>query len=281
MNLGPYEHYAAIGTEKATQRWGSWMIFLVVGFLLAGMIGAGLVTRQLQYGLAGAVVGGLLGYAIFRLIVYNSAKRSADELYTFDWCSARGMTHRRDGVFPPDAPYASSGDEREAEDIFEGTWNGYETLFYNFTYTVRARGKDQSDEHHEFRIMRMRGATLPIARLTIHQRSAANRFKWVDKLQGAFTPERPVSLESAEFNAKFDLTIDDDADDIWIRRIFDPATIADLVSGDFTIPDLRYYNGCWWLVERGHFEISELEQWVPRQALVARAADHLSRVQSL
>lgn len=279
MSLAPYSQYAATGTAKANAKWGGSMKFIVIGCTLLALVAGYAAASKVAHAAVGAVIGALVGYGCFRAIVYFSAKSQADELYTFDWCAARGMSHRDDGAFPPDAPYASSGDKREAKDIFEGEWNGYSTLFYNFTYTERGRGKDDSDTDYDYRIMRLTGRTLPISRLTIHQRIAVNRFKWVDKLQGALTPERPISLESADFNAKFDLTIDDGADEIWIRRIFDPATIAALVSGSFTIPDLKYYGGAWWVVESGHFQISELEQWPPKQQLVAAAADHLSRVQ--
>jgi len=281
MTLQPYEHYAAIGSANAYKRWGGWMKFLVGGLsVLGGVIGYA-TLKNVGAPLAGVVVGGLIGYGIYRLIVYLSAKSSADDLYSFEWCAARGMRNRKDGVFPTDAPYARSGDSREAEDIYEGHWNGLDTLFYNFTYVVRGRGKDDTDDYYRYKIMRLRGVTLPIARLTIHQRSFGNRFEWVDKLQGKLTPERPVSLESADFNAKFDLTIDDAADDIWIRRIFDPSTIQTLVDGSFTIPDLKYYNGAWWFVETNHFATRDLEQWVTKQKIAADAIAHLARVQEL
>jgi hypothetical protein len=228
----------------------------------------------------GAFIGGAIGYGIFRAVVYSSAASTADDLYSFDWAKERGMQWLRDDRYPNNAPYANSGDRRKATDAFEGTLNGLDTFFYNFTYTDEGSG-DDSDTDYDFKIMRLTGRELPIRRLTMHQRSMLNKFKWVDSLQGQLTSEKPVSLESAVFNDKFDLTIDDKADEIWIRRIFDPATIAMLADGQFTIPDVKYYDRAWWFVDKGHFRIEDLEGWIPKQKLAADAVELLSRVQSL
>jgi hypothetical protein len=212
--------------------------------------------------------------------VYSSAASTADDLYSAQWCIERGATARGDDYFPNNAPYAKSGDRRKATDAFEGNWNGLDALFYNFTYTDEGSG-DDSDTDYDFQILRLTGRELPIRRLTIHQRHFLNKFKWVDALQAQLTPERPVSLESAVFNEKWDLTVDDGADEIWIRRIFDPATIAALVDGQFTLPDVQYYDRSWWFVDKGHFKIEDLEAWLPKQKLAANAVELLSRVQSL
>ncbi len=280
MSLQPFEHYAQAASNEADARWDSRMKFFAIGFALAGVSVGILALGQIGYAVLGALVGAVIGYGIFRAVVYASASASADQLYRTDWCAERGMRFIGDDFFPPDAPYANSGDKQKATDAYEGEWNGFATLFYNFTYTEEG-GSDDPDTDYDFQIMRLTGRELPIARLTIHQRSFINRFKWADSLQAKLTKEKSISLESADFNEKFDLTIDDDADEIWIRRIFDPATIQSLIDGSFTIPDVRYYNHAWWFVYDGHFKTRELEDWIPRQKLAADAALHLSRVQTL
>lgn len=281
MTLQPFEHYARQATADTNKRWEKSLKFFVIGFGALGVIvGYLLFPDELLPRLIGAFAGALVGYAIFRGVVYSTASGNANSLYRFDWCQARGMTFLGADHFPNDAPHADDGYKRRASDAYSGSWNGLETLFYNFTYTTRG-GNDKPDVDHDFQIMRLTGRELPIARLTIHQRGALNKFAWADKLQGAFTPERPVSLESVAFNKKFDLTIDDRADEIWIRRIFDPSTIQELVDGQFTIPDLKYYNRAWWFVWDGHFATRELENWVERQRIAASAVEKLSRVQSL
>lgn len=280
MSLQPYEHYANLGTADANRRWEARMKWFVIVLALVG-IGIGFaVGKSIGVPVLGAFAGAALGYGIFRLAVYSSAKSTADDLYRVDWCQDRGMSYIGDDFFPQNAPYARSGDKQKATDAYEGQWNGLNTLFYNFTYTEKG-GSDDPDTDYDFRIMRLTGRELPILRLTIHQRSALNRFKWVDSLQGKLTKEKPISLESVAFNEKFDLTIDDGADEIWIRRIFDPATIQSLVDGSFTIPDVKYYDAAWWFVERGHFATRDLDEWIPKQKLAANAVELLSRVQDL
>lgn len=280
MGLEPYAHYAEIGSNSAYERWNPRMKFFV-GF--AAVLGVGIaiaIAKQIQYPVLGAFVGAAVGYGIFRVIVYASASNTADELYRADWCRERGMTYIGDGEYPHNAPYAQRGDKREATDAFEGDWNGLHTLFYNFTYTEKG-DSDDPDTDYDFKIMRLTGRELPIERLTIHQRGFMNKSKFFDSIQGKFTKEKPVSLESVEFNEKWDLTIADNADEVWIRRIFDPATIAALNDGSFTIPDVQYYGNAWWFVEKEHFKIEDLEVWVPKQKLAANAVELLSRVQTL
>jgi hypothetical protein len=280
MALQPYDHYAEIGTRSANERWNPRMKFFVGVLALIGIGVALAIAREIQYPVLGAFVGGAIGYGIFRVVVYTSASSTADDLYSADWCAERGMRSLGDDSFPNNAPYAKSGDRREATDAFEGEWNGLQTLFYNFTYTDEGSG-DDADTDYDFKIMRLTGRELPIRRLTIHQRGMLNKFKFVDSIQSALTNEKSISLESAAFNEKWDLTIDDNADEIWIRRIFDPATITALNDGRFTIPDVQYYDRAWWFVEKEHFQIEELEIWPAKQKLAADAVELLSRVQTL
>ncbi|MGK2878480.1 MAG: hypothetical protein ACSLFF_07890 [Solirubrobacterales bacterium] len=280
MALKPYSHYAEAGTTAAYERWNSKMKFFVAGLAILGIGVALLIARSIEFPVFGAIAGGLFGYLVFRLVVRSSAAASADQAYSADWCKERGMRSLGDDTFPNNAPYAKSGDKREATDAFEGEWNGLQTLFYNFTYTDEGSG-DDSDTDYDFKIMRLTGRELPIRQLTIHQRGFMNTFKFVDSIQEALTSEKSVSLESGEFNEKWDLTIDDGADEIWIRRIFDPATIAALNDGHFTIPDVKYYDRAWWFVEKEHFSIDELETWPGKQKLAADAVELLSRVQTL
>lgn len=280
MSLQPYEHYVGLGNQAADRRWGARLKFFLIGFTFVGAAVGLIAGGNLSYPIVGAILGALLGYAVFRFVLYTSASLTADDLYRSDWCAERGMTYREEFAFPPDAPYANSGDKRKATDAFEGEWNGLRTLFYNFTYTDEG-DSDDPDTNYDFKIMRLQGSDLPIDRLTIHRRSGLNRFAWADKLQGAMTKERPVSLESVAFNEQFDLTIDDAADEIWIRRTFDPATIQAAVDGSAQIPDLKYALGSWWFVEKEHFEIRDLEQWPTKQQTAANAVQLLSRIQTL
>jgi hypothetical protein len=280
MALEPYAFYADEGNRTAAERWNPRLKFFVSIAVLLGVAIAFIATKQIGLVIFGAFIGGFAGYGIFRAVVYGSASNTADDLYARAWSRERGMTYIGDGEFPMNAPYAKSGDRRKATDAFEGEWNGLQTFFYNFTYTDEGSG-DDSDTDYDFKIMRLTGRELPIESLTMHQRGFLNKFQFVDNLQAKFTGQKSISLESVAFNEKWDLTIADSADEIWIRRIFDPATIAMLNAGAFTIPDVQYYGNAWWFVEKEHFSIEDLESWVPKQKIAADAVELLSRVQSL
>lgn len=282
MTLQPYEHYEQLGDTAAYGRWNARMKWIVIACAVIGVVVGVISSAGTGAPVIGLAVGAVVGYGVFRAIVYTSSASTADDLYRTDWCRERGMQYLGEGVLPPDSPLASKGDERKSTDAFQGTWNGLETLIYNFTYTeVTHDSKGRHETNYNFKIMRLKGRDLPIELLTFHRRGALDRFKWADDLQGALGPERPVSLESADFNEHFDLTIADGADDIWIRRIFDPQTIEGLVQGSITIPDLRYYFGGWWFIERNHFRTRDLDEWVAKQQVASSAVELLSRVQTL
>ena len=285
MPLAPYEEYEKRAGDQAEAKYKRWLIPLAVIF---GLIGAGIGgvaggASRLTGIVVGVVVGLLLGALIHRLIVHFSASSSAAAAYTADWCTENGCKNLGDDFSPSNGPYHNSGHRRKATDAIEGQFGELDTLFYNFSYWTESTDSDgnTTETEHPYRIMMLTGKSLPIARLSYSTRGFMDRFRTLDKLQGALTPERPIELESVEFNKKFDLTIDDKADDIWIRRIFDPATIQACVDGQINIPNLRYYDAAWWLIEDKHYKAKELDTLKPWQARAAVAVDHLSRVQDL
>ncbi|MGB0871851.1 MAG: hypothetical protein ACPGWS_09355 [Solirubrobacterales bacterium] len=280
-----YDEYKRLADAEAYAKHKKWLPILGV---LLGIIGVAIgvgVSPQSQGlgGFAGLVIGFVVAFVIYRVILHSSSQASADKMYTADWCAEHALTDRGDDYSPPNGPYANSGKRQKSYRAIEGELNGLTTLFYNFSYWTESTDSDgnSTETEHPYKIMRLMGTTLPIDRLSIAKRGFMNRFAAIDKLQGKLTPERPIQLESVEFNKLFDLTIDDHADDIWIRRIFDPATISAAVAGQFEIPDLRYYDGAWWLIEDKHCRARDLDTLLPWQATAATAIAHLARVQNL
>lgn len=265
----------------AEARFARWQKWLVIGLAIAGAAVGGFAGKELAYVFIGLVIGALLGGMLHKVLVHSSATSAADKAYLHAWCAHHGLRPSA-ATAPGNAPYAKSGHRQRTFMAIEGERAGLQLLFYNFSYwTKSGSGKDQSETEHRHRILRLTGVQLPITRLTIHERGFMNRFATIDKLQGAVTRERPISLESVAFNEKYDLTIDDTADEIWIRRIFDPATIAAVINGQLHIPDLRYYDGAWWLVEDAHLDEPHLDVVLNWHAEAAAAIEHLSRVQTL
>jgi hypothetical protein len=281
MALAPYSEFEAAADAEAKAKYKRWLIPLVIVFAIVGAIGGELASKIV--GAAVGIVAGLaLGWLIHWMIVHFSAGSAAANKYTLAWCAENGCQFLGDGQSPPNGPHHNSGVRRQATDAIEGKFGNYDTLFYNFSYWTESTDSDgnTTETEHPLRVMRLTGKTIPIAQLTWAKRGAMH-FRVFDKIQGAVTSERPVELESVEFNKMFDLAIDDKADDIWIRRIFDPATIQACVDGTIQIPNLSYYDDAWWLEEDKHFKAKELDTLKPWQAKAAVAIDHLSRVQDL
>lgn len=280
-----YDEYDALADAEAYAKHKKWMPWLCGGVgLIGGVIGY--VASEADKPIAAALgfaIGGIVGYGIYRLILHFSAQAAAEAHYSKDWCAHHGLQLLGDGVSPSNGPYASSGHKQKAWRAIEGPMNGLQMLTYNFSYWTKSTDSDgnSSETEHPYRIMRISGLELPIDRLTIHERGFMNRFELFDKIQATVTPERPIKLESVDFNNKYDLTISDNADDIWIRRIFDPATIAASLAGTIHIPDLKYYDGAWWLVESGHLKVKELDKLLTWNAETVPAIQHLARVQNL
>jgi hypothetical protein len=278
--LKPHAQFSAEAKAEAEARFARWMKWLVIGGALVGGAIGGFGYKELLGVIIGAVIGALLGGLIHRILVHTNAASAADQAYLKAWCAHHGMTVM--GASPANGPYADSGHRQRTGIAVQGPLGGMNTLFYNFSYwTKSGSGKNESETEHQFKIMRLTGVELPIARLTIHERGFLNRFSAIDKLQGAMTAERPISLESVAFNEKYDLTISDDADEIWIRRIFDPATIAAVIEGRMHIPDLRYYDRAWWWIEPDHLDVAALDMILKWQADAAEAVRHLARVPNL
>lgn len=285
MTLRPYAEYDKEADAEALVKHKKWKPILAVGLgAIGGVVGVAVSPRSQGPGaVVGLVAGAVIGYLVYRLILHTSAKSAADQRYTTDWCAHHGMSLLGDDVSPPNGPYANSGIRQRSYRAIEGPLGGVHTLAYNFSYWTRttdSKGNTRETEH-PYNVMRITGIDLPIGRLTIHERGLLNRFEVFDKLQAKMSPERPIKLESVDFNEKYDLTISDDADDIWIRRIFDPATITASLSGQIHIPDLQYYDRAWWFIESGHLGAAELDKLVSWNAEVVPAIQHLARVPNL
>lgn len=280
MSPGPYDEYVTRARAQSKRDYQRWLLPLILlCAAIGGAIGFFAGDRRaaaIAIGVAaGAVAGALLHFAI-RM---TDASGDAARLYTQDWCTENGC--RVIGQFSPaNGPHAESGHRRRSSDAIEGNLNGLPTVIYNFSYWTRSTDSKghSSESEHPYKILCIHGPPLPVPSMSFGERSAMNRLRLFDKLDAAFTNQRGVELESIEFNKRFDLEIHDKADDVWVRRVFDPATIDALVSGSLSVPDLRYYDQTFWLVENGHYKPRELDEMKAWQTRAAAAIRHLARI---
>lgn len=276
-----FAEYQAVASSEAKKELRTVVWPLIgAGGLIGAFAGTAANSNSQSSGVAlGAFIGLVAGIPIaFILRTAIGAKKSsvlARQNYVQDWCKENGFIYHGDVNEPYGGPVLRQFEYATATDMVEGRVGGMTSLIYNLTYGDSGNGSPAY-----YRVMRLTGKKLPIAKLSWTTRGL-DSIRSVDIAKGAVRGERLVSLESVEFNDRFNLMVDDKADDVWLRRIFDPATIEACTNGTLRIPDLRYYDESWWLVEHGRFEPDDIDYLKEWQARAAAIIDRLSRVQDL
>jgi hypothetical protein len=284
MTPAPYEQFEQQAEAAARARYGKAQVpMFVVGVGAGALIGA-LVAKneKVGSGLAGAAIGALLGIGLYFLLVTIKKQADAAANYTAAWCAEHGWHVLGDGHEVHNGPHASKGHNPKWRDALAGNVDGIDVLLYNFSYyTTESTGKSSHEEEHPFRILRLTGPPLPVQTLSFTHRGMLGKIGLFDSLDSTFTQQRVIDLESVDFNEKFKLEVHDTADEIWIRRVFDPQTIDALVRGDLRFPNIHYWDGCFWLWESDHYEARQLDEMLVWELWGAEAIQHLARVPSL
>ncbi|MBI5310854.1 MAG: hypothetical protein HZB14_07515 [Actinobacteria bacterium] len=276
----PYQQYLDEAREASDRKYKKWLIpLMLLGAAIGAAIGGGFSDGRLDAIVAGVAGGGMVGLAVQYIIRRTTASENAEDAFRADWCSEHGCVVI-ETFEPANGPYANSGHRQRSSDAIHGPMNGLNTVLYNFSYWTKQQNSKggSSETEHPYKIFCIEGPRLPIASMSFGRRDVFNRLRVFDKIDAAVSSQRGVELESIDFNKTFDLEIHDHADDIWIRRVFDPPTIDALVRGTFEIPDIRYYDNVFWLVESGHYDAPELDKMLDWQGRAARAIAHLARV---
>lgn len=282
-----YEKYGSAGAEPGRQRrlhsevkWGAVLgtgAAAYICFRAGAPEGAGVVLA-----VAGAAIGAIAGYVSGRHGQRRMSESTAEMLYATDWARAHGLVYRESLTPPRGAPYAHSGSLQIAKNEIRGEMSGLLVRLYNLSYVDENEILGESDPiTRRFNVMQLTGPGLPLERMSLLRTGAAAELMWKEELRGSFAPELTVSLESVEFNNLFDLKIGTAADEVAIRQIFDPATIDRILKNQVTFPNLIFSSGSWWLIEKEHYSLRQLDAWLPKQKLAADAVKLLSRVQSL
>lgn len=283
MTPAPYEQFEREAAEAAKARYRKALVPLVVVGAIAGTaIGAMLASEaRVLSALVGGGVGALAGLIVHYILVKSKTDSDAEAAYTQAWCAEHGFSVLGEYKVP-NGPHADDGHNPQWSDAVEGMVGAIDALFYNFSYwTTQSTGKTTSEVEHPFRIIRLSGPRLPIASLSFAERGAFGSIGLFDDLESKLTKQRVIELESVDFNEKFKLEVDDTADEIWIRRVFDPTTIDALVTGKLRFPEIQYYDECFWLVKPDHFKARELDEMLAWQAEAAVAIAQLARVPNL
>lgn len=250
------ESYATVSARCQREAEAEWESKIIRNSAIAAVIlGAGFwwVSGRSGIGALGAVLGLLMGYQSSILSRDRDAAATADSGFIASWCALHGMEYLGRDYKATDSPRPRRGLPTNIYFALSGRLNGRDTVIFNSNLPGQV-------ENSAFGIIRITAPKLPLGSLSIGARGAVIQSDLIDNVERQFSTERPVSLESAAFNRRFDLTVHKTADEIVVRQIFDPATIHALVELDGTTPKLLFKDQIWWVISSKAFEARDLER---------------------
>jgi len=235
----------------------------------------GILLTPILFGAAG-IAGGIVGLvlAVSGPIAYHwyltrkAGGQARDELMAA-WAGEHGWQHLGELDPPADVAFCRNREKPKAEHGFRGPMcDGLQGLIFNFTYsTYETRTRTgangtvetyREEVKHRHTVLRLAVGDLGVDRLELEPQGLLGGLG--EKLRSAFGSGRNVVVESSEFNDRFTLLVNDDADDIAVRRIFDPAMIVRCVEGRFPLATFQYERGALAFVWDDQFDVEELEE---------------------
>lgn len=253
---------------KAATRWRLHMALCAIpGLVIGGFVAVSLPLIGLLVAVGSGAVGAGIYYAILNSKAANAAK--ADVMAA--WAAEHAWTYLADVPHPSDVAFCRNRQKPVCEDGFEGSMAGLPGLVFNFTYsTYETRTRTVSDGNgtrtetyqeevkHHHTILRLDLGALGVHRLELAPQGLGGGL--MEKLGSAFSNMRAVDLESAEFNSRFTLRVDDGADDLFVRRVFEPAMIVRCVEGQFPMSTFQYEDGALAFVWGDPYDVKQLEE---------------------
>jgi hypothetical protein len=249
---------------------------------VATVVGIAVAPLLIVIGLVVAAGGPIAYYAYLR----SQASSAAKTQVMTQWAAERGWTYEPSPALPADVAFCRDKQRMEAADGFEGQMCGVPGLIFNFTYsTFETRTRTVSDGSggmrtetyteevkHRHTVLRLTvGAVDGIATMQLADRGIG----FLDRLKAAFGPSRDVETESVEFNKRFSLTVNDNADQAAVLRIFTPALLVRLINGEFPQTTFQYEQGALAYVWGDQYDVEDLEEIEQRVASVTPLTEAL------
>jgi hypothetical protein len=244
---------------------------------LAAIPGAalGLLMLGLTHSLAGlvvAVIGAAAGPFVYRWRLLRQASDEARREVMNAWAAEHGWRYEQDPGIPSDVAFCRNREKPLAEHGFSGPMAGMDGRIFNFTYsTYETRTRTVSDGQggtrvetyqqevkHRHTVLRLGLGDLGIGRLSLTPEGFGGGF--AERLRSMFTSDRSVQLESSEFNDRFCLLVDEQTDELAVRRVFEPGFIVRLVEGRFPLATFQYEQGALAFVWSDQYDVEELEE---------------------
>jgi hypothetical protein len=271
MSTDEQEYQRRLKDERAAVKERGEVRRLAVFVAPAAAAVAGLVLA-IVLGLVGAVIGVLGGAALglagaYAYVQWRTRQR-VERAWLADWATARGWSFVDEGALPESTELLRRGDRRSTGWSFSGrTPLGAGFTCANYTYTVRRETTDSDgnrkvdeDDHH-FLVLLLDAELPSVERLALSPRGLLGT-RLFDGLESTFSGSRSLDLESAELGEACKLMMDDDADELVVRRIFEPAFQLRLL--DPTQPPFlrrfEYERGTLVLIDGDHVERESLHR---------------------
>lgn len=165
------------------------------------------------------------------LLYSKQSKEASNELFAA-YAEPRGLhaTGETPGIGFPELPLLTRGDEQEINRSVSGSISGTTGVIAHYTYTVITVDSEGNSQRNDY--------PHTVILLKLHP-TVADRFRGVflssrsilsGRLFDAFTAYRHIELESAEFERRYTLRVDDQQDDIALYELMNPPFIQHLVE---------------------------------------------------
>lgn len=251
------------------------IVGVLVGAIVGGAVGGAVAA------LAGALIGGAgaYGYVEYRL------RKRVERQWVTDWARGRGWSFEEEGALPDATPILRQGDRREVGWTFSGaTPGGIPFRCANYTYVTRreytdSNGNRKTDEDdHDFTVLLFAAALPGVQQLELAPRGALGT-RLLDGVHSALSSRRTLDLESTEFGDEYKLMLDDAADELVARRIFEPAFQMRLVeTRPAFLGRFQYERGTVVLIDDDHVERTTLRRIEDAVAAADALAERLRRI---
>jgi hypothetical protein len=235
------DRFRALRAERGTR-------IAVPLLALAGFAGG----AYLSWGTPGAGWSVPLLAAIFLPVAYVAWRvaRMAEQAraaFLADWGAEQGFTYTNAPVQHDDARFMRQGHDGKFLEAFQRRQAEGDVEVANFRYL---EGSDKSQRTIELLTASVTCPTEGLHHISLEPRGFMSG-GLLDSIQSAFTSDRSVDLESAEFQDRFQLMVDDGADEVAIRELFTPKVITGLLDA----PGARFEvcDGVLWVWEPGKF----------------------------
>jgi hypothetical protein len=203
---------------------------MVLTPVLAGTIAAAFFRDASPY--AAFALAAAAAAAAGAIATYSLADHRAKSAFMAAWALARGWQAGAGPWLDEATPLLRAGDRRSsANHVWGPLAGGAPATLCHYTYEVKhtsSNSKGGSTTHweeHPFTVVQAPVDAPAIPYLTLHPRSFGDNdlFDWLDS---ALTSNRVVELESTELDREFKLEVADDASELAVRLLFEPAFIV-------------------------------------------------------